>query len=281
MKVLILGGEGYIGSEVFKAIRSIHRVKVADKVNFGWDMDQISDSHLKDEDVVICLAGIPAVADCEARPAESFEENCIKFFRLIPKLDPQIKLIYASSASVYGNTQGKEVNETYILPKPTSEYDKQKQMIDFYMENSRHRNWFGLRFATVNGHSKNPRNRLLINSLVRDAITKKEVTISNHTSFRGILGMKDLCRALCAIIDQEQAPGFYNLASFNGSIEEIGMKISKLYNVPLYYKTGTTTAYSFSLNTEKFQKTFNYKFRDTIDSISKEAEKNDFTKDRL
>lgn len=280
MNILLLGGQGYIGSEVSKALKSKYNVTSVD-ITTDYDYDDFKESYFDVFNTVICLAGIPAVADCDARPAESFEENCIKFFRLVHKLDPQVKLIYASSASVYGNTGGQEVNETYQLPKPTSEYDKQKQMIDFYMENSKHRNWFGLRFATVNGYSQNPRNRLLINSMVRDAITKKEVTISNHTSFRGVLGMRDLCRAIYAIIDQEQESGFYNLASFNGSIEEIGTKIAKLYDVSLYYKIGNTTSYSFCLDTTKFSTTFGYRLREKIEDIAKEAEKNDFTKDRL
>ena len=97
---------------------------------------------------------------------------------------------------------------------------------------------------------------------------------------RPILGIKDLCRAVEAIIIcEEDKRGLYNLASFNKTAEQIAYEVSETINVPVveYEADPTqvsnaksqTKTYNFSISTRKFQRAFGFKFQETVESITK------------
>lgn len=292
VNILLLGSNGYIGSRVFEYLNSVCPADNIVGIDIDWDEKSIippvnqidyrklNSNHSLFYDIVINLCGHSSVNACEDQPRISLFNNCIDFFHFTHKLKPNTKIIYASSASVYGGSFGNyECRETFNLLPPIKEYDRQKQLLDYYMIDSG-LDYYGLRFGTVNGYSKNPRNRLMINSMVKSAKTKNLINVTNGDSYRAILGLNDLCRAIHAIINEEySSPGFYNLASFNMKIKDIGKNVADLLKCN-YKESGGEDTYSFCLSTNKFEKEFNFEFKDTLESIVIEASNNDFSLDR-
>jgi nucleoside-diphosphate-sugar epimerase len=64
------------------------------------------DFPMDDYDVIICMAGHSSVPMCDYSPDRSWFNNVTNFRNLCDNLRKDQKLIYASSASVYGKTTG-------------------------------------------------------------------------------------------------------------------------------------------------------------------------------
>lgn len=274
-KILIIGGCGYIGSRLFQYLSK--KKYSVDTVDTEWFGNYVNKNNIKEDygnikknfiskyDAIILLAGYSSVLMCEGRMIESFKNNVGKFIRLLSKLRNQ-KFIYASSSSVYGNTEDREVDETYERYSPKNYYDLTKKEIDYYAQLSSVR-YYGLRLGTVNGFSPNLRVDLMINKMYSDAQKTNRITIYNPNIFRPILGIEDLCKAIDVILKKDEPRGLYNMASFNNTIQEIADKISRcLRNISVVQK-GNSQSYNFSVSTKKFQKTFDFKFQDTIESL--------------
>lgn len=254
----------------------------------GWDLKQgtsgSSYTHLfktpyKLPEVVIHLAGHSSVPSCDLDPLGSLQNNCNDFIQLVKTLYPYTRFIYASSGSVYGSTGNTPAKETDKLKTPIKLYDSEKQLIDHFMGTYKGE-FYGLRFGTVCGYSPNPRNELMINSMVRDACLKKEVTISSAKNYRAILSLRDLCKAITLLVEKDAAPGFYNLASVNSMIGDIGEEVASLLDVPLKVNEIDSSSYSFCLDTSKFCDNLDFEFKDTVEYMVAEALNNDFLVER-
>jgi len=111
MKALIIGNNGYVGSHLTKALSPIADVIGIDLVWFGndlgcsiqMDMRDITAEFLAGFDTVICLAAHSSVLMASTDPKGAVQNNVINLERLIQLMLPNQRLIYASSASVYGN----------------------------------------------------------------------------------------------------------------------------------------------------------------------------------
>lgn len=282
--ILITGGNGYIGSRLSIYLASVHhKVQTVDLCLFSGsnpvNYKDLTKEYIQSFDAVIHLAGHSSVPWCDNDPLGSMSNNCDNFFHLVSKISPKQKFIYASSASIYGNCGTSLCSEVDILNPPIKEYDRQKQMIDLFMQDS-NVNYFGLRFGTVCGYSLVPRNELLINSMVRDAITKRKVVVNSSQACRAVLGLRDLCRAMKILIENNIARGIYNLASFNTNMENAGKFIANKYSAELVTSTEGENKYSFNLYTDLFTYVSGMRFEETLDSISEEASSNNFSKER-
>lgn len=277
MKITIIGGTGYIGSRLYLHLNSLgHQVETVDLEWFGnytnpnnaiLDYRQLTPtSTALSSDVVVLLAGHSSVPMCKNDMMSSFHNNVVNFVELLNKLTPNQKFIYASSSSIYGNTQDIAAPETWERYNPTTFYDLGKQEIDYYAKLSKIQ-YYGLRFGTVNGFSPNQRVDIMLNKMYLDALEKRQIQIFNKHIFRPILGIEDLCRAVQAIIEGGDHRGIYNLASFNASVEEIANAISDTLAGVEILDMGITPAYNFSINTIKFRTTYGFEFRESVHSI--------------
>ena len=196
----------------------------------------------------------------------------------IEKAQKPIKLIYASSSSVYGQTGAGIVSENFSDFIPHNTYDITKHFIDILAKDS-NVEYYGLRFGTVCGYSPVLRTDVMINSMVRSAIDLGHIKLYVKKVNRPILGINDLGRSVQRIIDQkENKKGIYNLASFNSTAEYIASVVSNLCGVPIVEVDSPqevsnakeqTITYDFAISTEKFSESFQFKFQDSIESITK------------
>lgn len=275
MRILLLGGVGYISSQLLLHLQKQFDVVTVDLEwfgnfvnldNFKVDYRTLDSWYFKEFDAVILLAGHSSVQMCQNARLSSFKNNVVNFVELLGKIKKNQKFIYASSSSIYGNTENNAVAEDWSHYRPQNYYDLNKQEIDYYAQLS-DIEFYGLRFGTVNGPSPNLRTDLMINKMYETALVGR-VEIFNRHICRPILGIEDLCRAIEAIILGDDHRGIYNLASFNSTVGEIAENVCKFFDgkVSLVDK-GTTPSYNFSINTDKFTSTYNFTFKETVETI--------------
>lgn len=302
MKVLIIGGKGYIGTQFIDYLHSTYKdlpdvtIVSLDSNNYSGNnkVSEYSDINYitaKYQDLptsfyheftdIVLLAGQGSVSNSKD-VLNVIDNNVRNFAWLLEIIKPEQKLIYASSSSVYGRTNNKEVDEEFCKTsgyEPYNYYDWSKQTIDQLAELSG-KQYYSLRFGTVNGFSRNLRNDVMINSMSYNAKTNGKIFVSNHHVNRPILGINDLCRALWSIIinGKPEFSGVYNLNSFNATVGEIAQGVSKVWKVPCHEFTSNNTpilnfklqtkSYDFKIHSTKFINTFNFEFKDTLDSIT-------------
>lgn len=245
--MIIYGADGYIGSML---------------------------SHLEADKTVIWMGWPSSVKAANNRPDEAWQA-VNSFKKILDDLQDDERLIYASSCSVYDSVPGMQ-DETCNTFNLKNWYDFGKRTMDSLAQLSG-KHTYGLRFATVNGWSPVLRADVMMNKMVHDAKTTGKVTVSNPQITRPVLGMSDLVRAVEAIVNStEDNRGIFNLASFALSIEEYGRMVARKFNAELEVTPGDPT-YAWGVDTSKFQKTYNFEFKDTpetvLESLDKEWEK--------
>jgi UDP-glucose 4-epimerase len=274
-KVLILGGNGYIGSRLRQVLRERHFVKTNDICWFAYDetsdrrdYQKYTREELAEFEVIVVLAGHPSVPSCNGDLYSPWLNNVTNFTQLLDKIDDQL-IIYASSASVYGNSApGERHKETNKIFVPVNNYDVTKYALDqqAIIANLLGKRVIGLRFGTVNGWAPNLRVDVMINSMYHSVQNGTGIQVMNKHISRAMLGIEDLCRAVDRCIEQP-VPGIYNLASFNSTVGEIAQAVKIKLGVDIVDKGNTNNAYDFALDTELFEQTFDFTFIETPATI--------------
>jgi nucleoside-diphosphate-sugar epimerase len=284
--ILIIGGNGYVGSRLRQVLAQDYTVESVDCCWYNYDetsnrtdYHKLTQEYLEQFDTVVLLAGHGSVASCNGDIQSPWLNNVTNFTDLAAKLSwKNIPLIYASSASVYGNSlPGQlfvESNKRFI---PVNNYDITKYTLDLEAQIAINQGQtiMGLRFGTVNGWAPNLRADVMINAMYNSAQSQGKITVTNKHINRALLGIEDLCRGVAHCIERPQA-GIYNMASFNTSVENIANAVAEQLNVPLIDKGTTANAYDFGLDTTLFQQTFGFTFTETpvtiVDSLIKKYE---------
>jgi len=275
-KVLILGGNGYIGTRLREVLRKQHFVKTNDICWFAHDetsdrrdYHKLTKEELAEFEVIIILAGHSSVPSCNGALPGPWLNNVTNFTNLLDKLTVNQLVIYASSASVYGNSapgeRHKETNKVFV---PVNNYDVTKYALDqqAIIANLVGKKVIGLRFGTVNGYSANLRVDVMINSMYHSVQLGTGIQVMNPHISRAMLGIEDLCRAIGRCIDAP-VPGIYNLSSFNSTVGEIANAVSKKLGAKIVDKGNTANAYDFALDTTLFEQTYDFTFEETPATI--------------
>lgn len=274
--VLVIGGNGYVGSRLRQVLAQQYDV---DSVDCCWynhdetsrrtDYHNLSEDDVSKYQVVIVLAAHAGVRPCDGDIKSPWLNNITNFIDLLGKLPKETLVIYASSASVYGNSlPGKYHTEEIVQFNPVNNYDITKYVGDLQAEiaMAQGRNIIGLRFGTVNGWSPNLRVDVMINSMYHTALQSNKIVVSNKHIGRALLGIEDLCRGVCHCIERPVA-GIYNMASFTASVEYIATTVAEQLDVPVVDRGTTANAYDFGLDTTLFHQTFGFTFTETPSTI--------------
>lgn len=280
-QILVIGNRGYIGSALMDNLSKKYEIYGVDTCwysnstpnTFVMDYESLDKEFLSKFDIVILLAGHSSVKMCDGGIEDSYKNNVKNFINLIKNLNSEIKLIYASSSSVYGKYKG-IADETISEFIGHNNYDITKHIIDLYVEKS-NIEYYGLRFGTVNGYSPILRSDLMINSMYVNGMENGEINLYNKDIMRPILGMNDLIEGIKKIIECESDErGIYNMSSFNKTAGEIAYEVSNIikrpvseYNEDPNNQNDKTVTYDFQIDSSKFERTFNFKFKETIKTI--------------
>lgn len=275
-KILIIGGCGYIGSSLFNFLQN--KGLDIDTVDLEWfgnnsnvkniniDYRNLTAEFLAKYGAIVLLAAHSSVKMCENSMLYSFNNNVRNFIDILTKINDQ-KFIYASSSSVYGVVDD-VCNEKHGMSEPISFYDTTKQHIDQYALLSK-KNYYGLRFGTVNGSSSNLRVDIMMNAMVNSIKNGGSINLVNPETKRPILYINDLNRSIYAIINApDDHPGIYNLCSFNSNVGDIASGIARILSANIETKPSSNMSYSFMIDNTKFCNVYNFKFEGTIDKIT-------------
>lgn len=279
-RVLVIGGEGYIGSRLRKDM-SVAGFRLG-VVDLGWhgswdyitrqiDYSTISKDSLADYSAVVVVAGHSSVAMCVGQPHAAAHNNVTNLLGLLEKLEPEQKLVYFSSGSVYGAGGGCEnaagARESDVVGLPANEYDASKRSLDCMMQSQRrHTNWYGLRCSTVSGWSPNLRTDLMINAMWDSAKQYGHVEVFGGAINRPIVSIRDVSKTVIGLLQSEASPGIYNLRSCNSTNTHCAMIVADTLGVPIVHTKRPGNIYSFRVDDSKLRR-LGIECNDTIRDI--------------
>jgi len=147
MKVVVLGSNGFVGTNLIRYLRSrgfeTIDVDVSSPASISTDITKkesfFNDLKEVECDAVVHLAAITSIKDTMENPYRCYEVNCLGTLNVLELANQRgiQRLIYASSANVYGLPLELPVKETTAL-NPRTPYDYSK-VISEYLVQSYHR----------------------------------------------------------------------------------------------------------------------------------------------
>ncbi len=258
IKVLIIGGMGYIGSRLTNLLLNKNfSVKVVDNLlynqnflstfeedqNFEFIQGDICDLNtqleaVKDVDAVVYLSEIVGDPACKSFPEKSLKTNYLALCAL-STLCAHLKIsrfIYTSSCSVYGSTTDPSLTLTESSQvNPLSHYARMKLESENFLLNIKN-NFFHptiLRLGTVFGYSYRQRFDLVVNKFVKDSFLFNRINIQGGKQFRPNIHVDDISEAIVSILDlplDKINNSIFNLSngSENKNIIELAEEISSV-----------------------------------------------------
>lgn len=236
MKILIVGGAGYVGGGVTDLLAgSKHEVRVYDNLlfeeSYRKDVDfvfgDIRDHEkllpqLKWADAVVWLAAIVGDGACAVNPEITEELNQKSVEWLSQNFDGRI--VFMSTCSVYGAQDG-ELDESSPL-NPLSVYAATKLGAEKYLEN---KNAIIFRLGTLFGVSdqfSRVRFDLVVNTMTVRAYSEGRIKVFGGEQWRPLLHVNDAAKAVVDNLETSHT-GIYNLHTINMKMFDLAEIIKK------------------------------------------------------
>ena len=235
MKILVVGGAGYVGGGIVDTLSKKNEITVYDSliyesayrkdVNFIYgdirDYKKIN-SILNNFDAVVWLAALVGDGACSINPTLTHEINSETVKNLVKNFNG--KIIFLSTCSVYGAQEG--VLDENSEVNPLSEYASSKLIAEKYLEES---DAIIFRLGTLFGISdqfSRIRLDLVVNILTTKALVDKKMSVFGGDQWRPLLHVKDVANAIEHNISTN-TKGIFNLHYKNFKIIEIAEKIKE------------------------------------------------------
>tara|TARA_B100001063_G_C16736452_1_gene542298 strand:- start:261 stop:1184 length:924 start_codon:yes stop_codon:yes gene_type:complete len=264
--ILVLGGAGYIGTELCNHLSKNFKVFCYDTFWFGnylnkkvkkinGDIRKIDSKLFKNKDVVICLAYLSNDPSCEVDARQTWEIGPLSLNSILNlAVKNKIKkVIFASSGSIYGIKKEKRVTENLDL-YPLTDYNKSKMICEKVLESFKDKiKIISIRPATVCGFSKRLRLDVVLNLFCYQAYFKKKIIVTGGKQIRPLIHIKDMVRCYEFFI-KKNLVGVYNLGTENKTILNLARNVQKL--IPCSLKiVKTNDPRSYRLDSTKLLRT--------------------------
>jgi nucleoside-diphosphate-sugar epimerase len=232
---------------------------------------QLLENSIKDFDVVIhlaCISNDPSF-DLDPKLGKSINLDCFEPLVKICKKNGVKRFIYASSSSVYGIKEEKDVNENSLL-EPLTDYSKFKVECEKILLNfaSKNFNCIVVRPATVCGYSVRQRLDVVVNILTNLAYHKKEITVLGGSQLRPNIHIKDMVRVYEYLINTDinkHNGEIFNAGYENLSVMKIANTVKEVIGNDIKIKIEKSNDNrSYHISSEKIKKTLNYENNFTI-----------------
>lgn len=165
MKILVVGGAGYIGSHMIKRFQSTdHQIEVLDNLSTGFEENSqnyklhICDLSNKNEvhkilknnkyDIIMHFASSINVGESYDHPIKYYENNVINTLNLLEcMIDLKIlNFIFSSTAAVYGEPESTPIKEEQTL-SPVNPYGHTKAVVENILNN--YDKAYGLKYISL------------------------------------------------------------------------------------------------------------------------------------
>ena len=289
-KIFITGGAGYAGScLVPELLKKGYEVTVYDimyytdrflpKTNSNLQIikGDIRDSKkiletAKGHDVFVHLACISNDTSFALDEKLSTSINLDSFEPMVKSAkDAGIKrFIYASSSSVYGISDKKNVTEDHPLV-PLTLYNKYKGMCEPILFNYTDQNFEGVIFrpATVCGYAPRQRLDLSVNILTNFAINKGMIKVFGGDQLRPNIHIKDMVRSYIHVIESDfdfEKENIFNVGYNNFKVIDIAEKVKNVIGDDVTIeRVPTNDNRSYHVSSEKIKKVLNFQNEFNLD----------------
>jgi nucleoside-diphosphate-sugar epimerase len=288
MKILVVGGAGYIGSVLVpQLLERGYDVEVIDLFWFGDhlpketktlnnDIFELSEDDLKQYEQVIFMAGLSNDPMAEHSPAENFISNAAApaYLGYIAKQAGVKRFIYAGSCSVYGYTVNKLYDENSpaisTYPYGISKLQGENSVIQMQDQGF---SVIAFRQGTVSGYSPRMRLDLVVNTMFKTAVTDKVINVNNPAIWRPILSINDAATAYIRAIEANyEISGIFNIASGNYTVGEIGdlvkSGVKKYLDIDIQLKIKHIKDYrNYKVNFDKAKKVLSFHPKFDVETI--------------
>jgi nucleoside-diphosphate-sugar epimerase len=281
LKILVIGGGGYIGSELimelnrkgyivrcfdrFSSSKTLSKLKLNKNIEFViGDIRNIKRKNFLEIDTVIDLAALTKELDGKEKEIIEVNKNARRKIIEISKESGVSHYIRISSSNVYAGNM--KENSEKIIPNPQTLYAKINLELDTHAI-SLNNDKFSvtvLRLASIFGSSLRMRWDQSINNMIKELCTNGKIKVKSKNSKRPFLHIDDVIRAIILVIkSKEKVTGeIFNVGSndLNYSIGQIAKEITNIVK-----KENSLTLYdeddknSFTMNCDKINKMLGFK----------------------
>jgi UDP-glucose 4-epimerase len=235
MNFIVTGGAGFIGSHIAKLlVTNGHKVIIIDNLSLGrienlsdiskhidfYNIDILEYEKLKSiakhADGIFHLAGLTDVRESFTKQEQYHlinvkgTENVLKIAREI-----ELKMIFASSASVYGDTKQIPITEN-TYRNPINPYGQNKLDCELLCERYAEKGVqvIGLRYFNVFGYGQNKAYAGVISKFYENIKNKKPPVIhGDGRQVRDFVFVEDVASANLAAMLSNKHTGFFNIGS--------------------------------------------------------------------
>jgi len=291
-KVLVVGGAGYVGAVLVEellaqgyAIRILDRLyygrqglrEIEDRVEVVFDdMRTVKASILDGVDAVINVGGLSNDPTAEYNPRANHEMNTIAtgYLAELCKKAGIRRFVFASSCSIYdrGVADGEldivQDESSPVAPKAAysrSKYEAERMLVEMANED------FCpviLRKGTIYGFSPRMRYDLVVNTFVKDALSKGVLRLHyGGEMWRPLVDIRDAARAYIACLQAEESlvrGEVFNISQGNFRISELALRVREALGslgieVEIRPDYGYRGVRSYRVSARKIEQTLGFK----------------------